>query len=403
MNRAFDYLALSEIYRLPPKGGHVLWLHRVCQRLSGVRLLAGRSDELPASVHVDGIDIRAVPLPRWSMLRPESVPLYANLFWQGLRHLRGRRPRAILSARILPEGLVASALGHVGGVPTVVFAHGEEILVYGTDFAPPDRRKWTAACKRRFLWQAYRSADLIVANSHFTANLLRGGGIRSDKVAIVHPGTDPERFRPAAKDRNLVERLGLHGKKVILTVGTVKERKGQDTVVQALPAVAAKVPEAVYVVGGSGSYRTTVAEMAEKYGVASRVRWLGAVPDTMLPRLYNLADVFIMPNRTLPHSGDVEGFGIVFLEASACEVPVIGGRSGGVPDAVVDKETGLLVDGDSPEAVAEALVRVLTDTGLARRLGRTGRRRVCRELTWDHSAARIRGLIANLAAPRPRR
>ena len=123
--------------------------------------------------------------------------------------------------------------------------------------------------------------------------------------------------------------------------------------------------------------------------------FLGSRSAEHLPALYNLSDVFVMPNRTPEETRDVEGFGIVFLEANACEVPVVGGRSGGTSDAVADGETGLLVDGSSPAEIARAVTRLLQNPTLARRMGAAGRARVVREFTWDRAASQLAALIGN--------
>jgi phosphatidylinositol alpha-1,6-mannosyltransferase len=162
---------------------------------------------------------------------------------------------------------------------------------------------------------------------------------------------------------------------VVLCVGRLVERKGQDVLIRSLPQVAAAVPEVLCVLAGSGADRSRLEELARDLGVADRVCFLGFVPETELPGCYAAADVFAMPSRYLPSAGDVEGFGIVFLEANAAGVPVVGGRSGGVEEAVRDGYTGLLVDPEDPAAVAGALTRLLQDEGLRRQLGAQGRER----------------------------
>lgn len=396
MNGSKQYLVLSELY-LPLRGGHVVWMHEVCRRMGGVHLLTGKSGDLSKRENVDGIDVHRIRLGRIPLLRPESLPLYANLFLRGLLWGITQKPKAIISARILPEGVVANAISRMTGIPDVVFAHGEEINRLRWDKPLPQRRRMTVAFKRRFLWRAYRKADLIIANSNFTSNLLIEGGISPDKIAVVHPGTDPERFKPEPRDEALQSKLDLKGKKVILSLGRLTPRKGQDMTIEALPDILKHVPDAIYVIGGRGEYQVELRQLAKSVGVESKVRFLGEVDEELLPKLYNLADVFIMPNQVMPGSNDVEGFGIVFLEAGACEVPVIGGRSGGVVEAIEDGKTGLLVDGASQSSIAEAVIRILTDEDLAQSLGRQGRERICRQLTWDHSAESIKGLIDNLA------
>ncbi len=388
------YLALSELY-FPCRGGHIVWFHEVCRRLGGVTLITRTEPGLPPFEALDGIRVHRVRLGRLPLLRPESLLLYANMLLQGWLKSQRECPEVILSARVLPEGAVGSVLAAALGVPNVIFAHGEEVHRLTFSRSLPRRRRLTAALKRRLLWSAFGRADLVIANSQFTASLLRQG-VRNGRVAIVYLGADPRRFHPAPPDPQLMRQWDLANRKVLLTVGRLTPRKGQDQTLRALPAILARVPQAVYVIAGTGEYEPELRQIAADVGVADRVRFVGAVEESDLPRLYNLADLFLMPNRSMPGSGNVEGFGIVFLEAGASGLPVIGGRSGGVPDAVCEGQSGLLVDGASAEAIAEAALKLLTNPELARRMGEQGRRRVSESLTWDHCANRVRDLLNSL-------
>jgi len=381
-------LAISETY-LPHKGGHVIWLHELCKRMPGARVITGRQNGCPAEDVIDSVTVRRVLLKRYPFLRPESLVLYGNLGLQALREAVSHRPEAVLGSRVLPEGLVAHVVGEIARIRSIVLAHGEEIRTWTR---PADRRRLTGTVKARLLWQVYKAADHVVANSRFTRELLLDGGVRPEKVALVHPGTDPQRFRPRPADPGLVRKWNLEDKRVLLTIGRLSRRKGQDTVLRALPAIRKDFPEAVYVIGGVGVEEERLRGLAASLDVQDHVRFLGEIEDATLPSIYNLADIFIMPNRRL-EGNDVEGFGIVFLEASASGLPVIGGRSGGVPDAVADNKTGMLVDGSDLESVIAAVTELLKHPDAARELGRAGRQRVCNELTWDHSAERLRALI----------
>ncbi|WP_165477768.1 glycosyltransferase family 4 protein [Desulfobacter hydrogenophilus] len=388
-------MVLSELY-LPVKGGHVMWLHEVCKRMSNVQLLTNKVRGTSTNELLDDIIVHRIHLNRSILLRPESLFLYGNLLVQGFLKSIKDRPKTILSARIIPEGVVGNIIGRLFGIHSVVFAHGEEINRQRIGTPLPIRRRRTAMLKRKFLWTAYKWADLIIANSHFTKNLLLEGGINPGKIAVVHPGTDPDRFRPLPRNDDLISQLDLSKKKVILSVGRLTPRKGQDTVIRALPKILKCIPNAVYVIGGTGSYLSELKSLAVAMGVRSSVRFIGEVTDELLPHVYNIADVFIMANRIMHGSNDIEGFGIVFLEANACEVPVIGGKSGGVPDAINDDVTGLLIQGHSKEDVSDALIKLLTNPELAKALGKAGRERVCRELTWTHSTNKINNYINKL-------
>jgi len=391
-----DILCLSEMY-LPHKGGHVIWLHEVLRRLGGATVVAGELPDLPRSEDIDGVDVLRVPLRRLRWLRPESLPLYVRMLIVGATRTAQLHPQVLVAPRVLPEGLVANLVGRLFRLPCVVFAHGEEISRAQSYRPLPVRRKATYLAKRSLLWRVFYASDLIIANSRSTERLLSEGGVGPEKVSVVHPGTCPRTFAPGEKDYHLARRLGLHGAKIILTVGRLTRRKGHDMVMRAMPQILRRCPDAIYVIGGAGGYGKDLRALAVALGIQPKVRFLGEVPQDLLPGLFRLADVFVMPNRETEGSHNIEGFGIVFLEASACAVPVVGGRSGGAPEAIAEGETGLLVDGTSPREIAEAVVRILQDPALSQRLGRNGRRRVLSGFTWDHSAGRIRELLAKVA------
>jgi phosphatidylinositol alpha-1,6-mannosyltransferase len=163
-------------------------------------------------------------------------------------------------------------------------------------------------------------------------------------------------------------------------------RKGIDTVLGALARVRESVPDVVYVVAGEGPDRERLEELAGRAGVNGSVRFVGAVPNDELALWYSLGDVFVMPSRSEPP--DVEGFGIVYLEAAACERPVVAARAGGVPDAVADGVSGLLVEPDDEVGLAQALTELLRDPARRADLGRRARERVLSEFTWDRIADR---------------
>ena len=194
---------------------------------------------------------------------------------------------------------------------------------------------------------------------------------------MVYPGVDTALFHPAEK------RLGPPR---LLTVGRLMKRKGHDRVLQALPELLKEFPDLRYQVAGVGAYESVLRGIVQCNGLQAHVTFLGKVPDRDLPHLLQETTVFVHPNRTTEED-DVEGFGIVFLEAAACGVPVVGGRSGGVPDAVSDGHNGLLVD-DDPAELLEALRRLLRDPNLRQQMGSAGIS-WARRFTWGKAAQQI--------------
>lgn len=355
-------------------------VQRWAQRDSRVEVVA---PALPDAESVDAqlpLSVTRVPT------RPDLLPVLG--LPSLLRRIRTLRPDVTFHAQWQTVGAAVLAR-RLMGVPQriVCAAHGRELLFNPADGVPGLQSAYDAL--RRLL---LRGPDLFTPVSHYTANLLQKCGVPSSRCSVVPNGTDPDRFRPLDAEP-LRDALGLVDDTVLLTVGRLVPRKGIDTTLRALPAVLDAVPDLTYLIVGTGPDRDRLERLADELGIRAHVRFAGYVDADNLPRYYNLADAFVMPSREAPP--DVEGFGLVFLEAGACGVPTIGARTGGIPDAIRDGETGLLVPPSSPDALAEALTHLLTSPDLAQRLGEAARRHAVQEASWDHVADRLWDVLAS--------
>jgi phosphatidylinositol alpha-1,6-mannosyltransferase len=248
------------------------------------------------------------------------------------------------------------------------------ILAHGTEIAPG-----RGGLRRHAMRYVFRQADAIFANSRFTSDLLQRAGVGT-AVHIVHLGIDDAQLAPARA-----------AQPTILSVGRLIRRKGFDTVIEALPAVAARFPDVRYEIVGAGPQQAELQALAERLGVARHVVFLGAVDDADMYRAYERAWIFALPVRAV--GDDIEGFGLVYLEAALAELPAIGGRGSGAEDAIVDGETGLLVDGTSVAEATDALLALLSDRDRAAAMGARGRRRALDEFTWRKTATEIAQLM----------
>lgn len=288
-----------------------------------------------------------------------------------------RPPDLVVCGHVLtgPIGLVMQALFRC---PYVVYTYAYEVR----------RKRWA-----RLVSLVLRRADAVIAISVYTREAVERFGVPSSKIRVITPGVDATRFTPANG------RAPAPRRPTLLTVARLNERyKGHDTVIRVLPLIRAKVPDVRYVVAGDGRLRDYLETLARNIGVSDAVVFAGSVADDALPDLYRTCDVFVLASRESRTGGGAEGFGIVCLEASASGKPVIAGRSGGLPDAVHEGVSGLLVDSEDLFELTDAVVQVLTDRTVAAALGESGRQWIVEGMTWDHVAVRCRALFAEVVA-----
>jgi phosphatidylinositol alpha-1,6-mannosyltransferase len=245
-----------------------------------------------------------------------------------------------------------------------------------------------------------RSAERIVANSGFTrAQLLEHWSVSEDRVSVMSPGVDTGRFRPGRRDEQVRERLGWRDRTVILTVGALQKRKGQDAMIRALRAIRERCPDVLYAMIGEPWERPYLEGIVQQEAVSDLVQFRSAASDDDLEACYQQCDLFALPNRQI--GWDVEGFGIVLLEAQACGVPVIAGASGGTVDTLRPGHTGEIVDTSLPGALADAVLSMLTDPDRRSSMGVQARQWVCSRFAWDVLAERAGALFKSGATARP--
>ena len=246
----------------------------------------------------------------------------------------------------------------------------------------------------RFVRLALRKMDGLIAGSNYTVNKLLSWKVPAERIIKNCPCVDLEKFRPGLEYKGILQRHGIENKKIILTVSRLEKSKGVDLVIKALPDILKHFPDAVYLVVGSGTEEQRLRLLAKELGLSDKVIFAGDISgyadNSPLPCYYNTCDVFIVANHVVKTWSETEGFGIVFLEANACGKPVIGGRSGGTPDAIIDGVTGVLIDPEDKEQIVNSVVNLLTNRPLAGSLGRNGRLRAEREFSWDKYASNIR-------------
>jgi phosphatidylinositol alpha-1,6-mannosyltransferase len=341
-----------------------------------------------------------------SLLPPDQVAVYAPA-WDGAKAFDSRQPfpvvrhptslmlpvpavarRAVAALHeydcdtvmfgaAAPLGLLAPTLRRAGATRLVALTHGHEA-------------GWAALPgARQLLHRIGETVDAVTyLGEYFRARLARALSPQAAaRMVRLAPGVDLATFRDARPA------AGLPAGRLVLCVSRLVPRKGQDTLIRAWPAVRAAIPDAQLLLVGDGPYHGELHRLAGQLGVAGSVTFTGSVPADDLPGYYAASDVFAMPCRTRRAGLDVEGLGIVYLEASSAGLPVIGGDSGGAPDAILDGETGYVVPGRSGPALAERITGLLADPDRARAMGERGRAWIEQEWDWPRVAGRLSALL----------
>ncbi|WP_067497943.1 glycosyltransferase family 4 protein [Actinoplanes sp. TFC3] len=281
-----------------------------------------------------------------------------------------------------PLGLLADGLRRRAGIERAVsLTHGHEI-------------GWAALPgARHLLKRIARGNDVVTFLTEFQRVRLQRALHGLTSLERLTPGVDVDAYHPGVDGSAVRARFGLGDRPVVVCVSRLVPRKGQDMLIRALPRIRQRVPGAALLVVGGGPYRKKLTELARGEGVESEVFFTGSVPWEELPAHYAAGDVYAMPCRTRSGGLDVEGLGIVYLEASASGLPVVAGNSGGAPDAVLEGKTGYVVDGHKVAAIADRVAELLADPGKARRMGAAGRSWVEAEWRWETKATRLGDLL----------
>lgn len=282
-----------------------------------------------------------------------------------------------------PLGLLSHGLRRAGAIRLVALTHGHEVW-------------WAKLWPFKSLLRRIGSGlDVMTYLGEYTRKVIGGALKQENQRAMVHlaPGIDTEHFSPRTDIAALRKKLDLEGKRVIVSVGRLVHRKGQDTLVEAMPKIVSEFPDVHLLFVGVGPHLEYIHKRAVQLGVLSNISFVGRVPYDEIPQFISLGEVFAMPSRSRLAGLEVEGLGIVYLEASACGLPVVGGKSGGAPDALLEGETGFAVDGRNPSDVADAILHLLRDPTLGVAMGKRGREWIIENWEWKRWSQEFNNLL----------
>ncbi len=345
-------------------------------------------------------------------LPPGSVTVYAPA-WEGAAEFDARQPFPVTrhpTSLMLPVPSVARRAARLvagQGCDTVLFGAAAPLGLLGPALRRAGARRLVAITHgheagwavlpgaRSLLRRIGDSVDTVTYLGEYTRVRLAKAlsPAAAARMARLAPGVDTSVFRPDAGGQAIRERLGLGGRPVVVCGSRLVPRKGQDTLIRAWPRIRAACPEAALLVVGGGPYAAALRRLAARHEVADSVFFTGPVPWAELPAHYAAGDVFAMPCRTRRGGLDVEGLGIVYLEASATGLPVVGGDSGNAPDAIRDGETGYVVPGRKVTQVADRISALLGDPAAAKAMGKNGMAWVEQEWAWDLVADRLQHIL----------
>jgi len=320
-------------------------------------------------------------IPTRNTTKAKFLKALLHTFWTILLHIRYKFD-IIHCGQVLSSGITGWTMKKLFKIPYVIYVYGSETYRFG------DKPLLLKSIKS-FL----KNADMIIPNSRFTMEEFIGIGIPEEKFDIITPGVDTSRFYPTEKKPDLIKQYDLEDKYILLTVARLDERKGHDFVIRAVADLKNDFPNIVYLIVGKGREEQNLRSLVAEMGVEDQVIFCGYASDEDLPKYYNLSDTFILLNRQSTDNkqlrGDYEGFGIVFLEASACAKPVIAGNFGGIADAIEDGKSGYIIDGTDLKAITNTIRLLIENDAKRDTIGQYGLQRVRNSFDWKTISRKV--------------
>lgn len=343
-------LLLTENF--PPKeGGSGRWFWELYSRLPNDKVLIVANDT-PEGREFDKtheLDIVRIELEstEWGLASTKGLGFYWETIRKVLKLIKEHGIEEVHCGRVIPEGVIARALKLLAGARYNCFVHGEDVETAATS------REHSLLVKN-----VCKNASMLICNSENTANIVHKLGFDSgSKCEVLHPGVDTSRFEVAAPDTSFRQQMGWSGKRVLLTVGRLQRRKGQDFLIKSMPALLKEFPDLFYAVVGRGQCYDELISLVDQHKLHDNVCVYPDMDDEALIKCYQQCDIFILPNRTIDN--DIEGFGMVLVEAQVCGKPVIAGDSGGTRETMNIGKTGHIIDCSSTENLLNGLSPIL--------------------------------------------
>jgi len=379
-------LVYSEIFP-PMHGGSGRWFWEVYSRLDHDKyiVLAGSAEGDKEFDQNSALTIERMPFlykswSDWGLTSIKGLKFYAKLFIDTLKIVNKHSIEAIHCGRCIPEGFVAYLIKKIKGTSYYCYIHGEDVE--------------NAATSRSLSWvvsRALKNADLLICNSENSKKLLLAHwNVKEANVQVIHPGVDTKKFVPAATNLDIRNKLNWHDRPVLLTVSRLEERKGHDMLIRALVDIKQRIPNVLYAIIGGGPQEELLKSLVAKLKLEENVLFMSEISDQAMIECYQQCDIFVLPNRDIGRN--IEGFGIVMLEAQSCGIPVIGGDSGGTPETIDEGNTGFIVNCDTTAQLIGKVEQLLTDKPLRNNMGENGRI-WAHQFDWEEQSIKLDALF----------
>jgi len=391
-------LLLTEMF--PPKtGGSSRWFWEIYRRLPREEFVIAAGED-PRQAEVDQFhNLRVIRLPlqssEWGVFSRSGLTWYWGLMKRFGAILKSEDIDQIHCGRSLPEGWIAWMLKQRYGLPYACYVHGEEVNAVSVG---KPTGIFTSRQLRWMIRKVVAGSKFVIANSRNTQQiLLRDLKVPHSKIHVMYPGVDTGRFVVTEQNEVIRRRLGWNDRQVVLTVGRLETRKGHDQLILALRSMRKLIPNILYAIVGTGEREQFLRSLVKKEGLSHYVQFLNEVNDEELVQCYQQCDVFVLPNRQI--GNDIEGFGMVLLEAQACGKPVIAGASGGTEETMRIPQTGRVILCDGPHELQKVIVELLNDRELRSRMGQAARQWVVENFDWTPLSRQARALFQQSCMP----
>lgn len=382
-------LLISEVF--PPRtGGSGRWFWELYRRLplDQYHIVAGQCPGCKEFDQASELPIQRLDLSlsQWGLRSLSAIANYVRLYGELGQIIKQQQVSSLHAGRLLPEGWLAWLLNKRYGLPYLCYVHGEE-LFYGVESR---ELGWMMRC-------VFASARMVIANSENTRGLICDEWqVPHAKTQVVHPGVDTDYYCPAKRDPCVRQQLGWHDRHVIVSVGRLQKRKGHDVMIRAIADIRRQKSDVLYSICGDGEEREGLEQLVDDLDLRDHVQFRGEVKDAELLRCYQQSDLFVLANRTV--GKDIEGFGIVLLEAQSCGVPVIAGDSGGTAETMHVDQTGYIVNCDDHHELVDAVLPLLSDDDIRMNMGQSARQWVVENFDWHALANETYQLFSRIAA-----